>query len=477
MKIMKRIQFFLFALMFWLVFSPAGLFAKSEEDFDKEFLSDSGSEKQEQPKAKGTGKWDFFGFIQNENHFSTVENDEGDYEIVKLEGRVNLNAEYSTGSLCAKTVLNGYYYHSEDNPNIPRQGNRIELREVYLSGGEKFQFKLGKQLFIWGTADAFTVTNYMDRPDNREFMVTDKDDRFDGVYALSLKALFGDLSLELAVTPVHNRPYVPSGFWKYEGDYLDMRGNEVEVDYTDSEGRGTSLDGVSCAARFGGTLGSLDFHLVYFNGMNSNSIYCPFIVKESSGKNYIDFRTVYERVHCLGMDTAFTLEKLSVRAEAMYSFNMPGVVKAEYADYISAYLEAASGQAGDYAVTHIAPDKYYAYAIGADYNIWGDNGLVLIEWMQSGYIDDKYTDPFFNKLLLIRLEDKFFNEHIYGEIVSTIRLVDDNPGYSLKVKLGWDFKTGLTLEGGCYIFESNDDRLFTFVDDKDLAYIKCRMEF
>lgn len=435
-------------------------YSQSEEDFDNEFLSENSNESIENEiEDSDTPRWDFFGFFENNNHFSITENKNDEYEVIKLEARAKLNARYGNDKIYAKASLDTYYYPEDHEDNKPHENGKIEAQELYVGGGDIFQFKLGKQLFQWGTADAFTVTNYMDQPDRREQFATDKDDRFRGVTALSLKILFGEFALEGAVTPVHNKPLLAEGFWEFSPDPIDMGSNQLDMQINDTSAKDSNLKNASYAARFGGTLGILDFHFMYFNGINNNIIFEPVITRDNTSTTpFVNLKPYYDRIQSFGIDMAFNIEKLSVRAEGSYTNNMPGIIKPEVSGYQSAFTSATAGTNGDYQVTEIENAKYFAYVVGADYNLWGDNGRLLVEWMHAKYIDnEKYNAPIFNKLLLIRIEDKFYNEQIYTELNSTLRPIKK--------------------ETGGYIFQGNDDDLFSLVEDKDLIYIKGRMEF
>ena len=121
----------------------------------------------------------------------------------------------------------------------------------------------------------------------------------------------------------------------------------------------------------------------------------------------------------------------------------------------------------------------FNFFAGADYNLWGDNGTVLIEWMHGKYLKDEndYIKPFINKMLLVRIEDKFFDERLEAEIGTILRPVQKDFGYAGICELTLNFKNGLTVSGGGFFFIGNEDDLFYLFEDKDMVYLKARMEF
>jgi hypothetical protein len=468
------------------------LFAQSEEDLDSMLLTDSASS-MESGSEKKSNNWKLYGFFENSNHVAMPATSSiDDYSIIKAEARGNLNAAYSVGNFYGKAILDVYFYPENmdgesSTTDAYHQWGRIEARELYVGWGKSLQFRLGKQLYNWGTADVFNVTNYLDQPDMREFITKDSDDTNRGALSISAKYLLGDFAIEGVLLPVHSPTLAPQGFWELEPE---VPGFNTVVNTP--EARDATLKNVGLALRGGGTVGQFDFHLSYFTGYNQDLLYNRELSGESFAARTIELTPWFNRRHTLGFDCAASIDKLSLRAETSFTFNMPGIAKQNDAalEQLVQYWQANPGYsieqvgmdltaAGMDISSSVQTDPYINYVIGADYNLWGDNGRVLVEWVQGFYLDnnDSYERSLFDSVLLMRVEDKQLQERLTGEVGAMVRLVQKNPGAGIFYEVGWDFKNGFTLAQGGYFFIGNDDDLFETVKDKDMLYCEARYSF
>ncbi|MCP5104749.1 MAG: hypothetical protein GY950_15295 [bacterium] len=441
MDVFKR----LFVIILLLFFFTAAVSAQTEEELDEEMFSDDAEKKGKQAEKKS--RWEIYGFLESTGHFGPgVRADiKPGVEVVKMEARAKLNFKYTRGHFYAKTVLDIYFYPRLDNHANPRKSGGIEAQEMYIGGGDKFQFKIGKQLFSWGAADLFPITNYFDQRDMREFIAIDKEDKYEGVLGISLKYLIGDFALEAAFTPVHNPALLPAkdNFWSF------IPGVPVRADPLPA-----NLKYASYAFRGGGTIGGLDFHLSYYNGINSNLVFKPVPGPVFGIKPY------YGKVQTFGIDLSFAVGKLALRAEGTYTPAM--------------FAISAGNPEAPVQTAH-----YLSYVIGADYNLWGQNGNILIEWMQGKYLKNAagYRSPFLTDMLLVRLTDKFFDRRLEVELAALFRLKHSTPGYAITADLTWKVRGEFSISTGAYFFVGNKDELFSLFDKKDMVYFKARLEF
>lgn len=487
MKILK-----LFLPLVFISFTLNLLFAATEEELDREFLSGTGTEKN--PGVAGKEKkFDLRGFLESVNQVSIPgkgkRNDPDEYDVVKLEGRGRLNARLGSRSYHGMAVLDYYYYpepgsgsRSSETYASPRETERIEAQELYLRGGGTVQFKLGKQLFSWGSADMFQVTNYFDQPDLREFFAIDKEDKNEGIPALSVKVLPGNFSLEAAVTPVHNPALFPSerSFWELEPGPVEASGNSLPVTIEEGERLQGGISNSSFAGRFGGSIGDFDFHICYYNGINRAVILKPGLTGTAPANVSIEMKPLYERIDAYGIDTAFTLGKFSFRGEASFSRKMIAVREVDSAALQNGLMQINNFGSTDVDISPGEKAPYFAYVVGADYNLWGNNGIVLVEWMDSRYLEnrERYIEPLINGILLVRVEDMFFNESLEAEVGALLRPEKGSkPGQMLFLDLAWNFQNGLSIGAGGYLFQGNDDELMELFEEKDLVYLKAKMEF
>ncbi len=485
---MKIIKYILTAVIITFLVTP--LFPATEEELDRELLSGAGTGKSRDADLKEKN-FDLHGFLESVNQVSIPEKGKrkksGEYGIVKLEERGRLNVRLGSMNYHGIAVLDYYYYPEPGSGSEtsgaytpPRESERIEAQELYLRGGEILQFRLGKQLFSWGSADMFPVTNYFDQPDFREFFAVDKDERNEGVPALSLKLIFGNFSLEAAGTPVHNPALLPprGSFWELNPEPVALPGISLPVTVEEEERLQGGLSNASFGGRFGGTVGDLDFHLSCYNGINPTVILKPELVNSSAGPS-IGMKPLSKRIDAYGIDAAFALGRFSFRGEASYSRKMIAVRETDAAVLQTGLLQITGTGSTDAEISPWEKVPSFAYTVGADYKLWGNNGLILIEWMDSRYLEnrERYIEPLITEVLLLRLEDKFFNESLEAEIGTVLRPKKDKPGYLVTFSLAWNFQNGLSIGAGGYIFQGNDDELFSLFENKDLVYLKASMEF
>lgn len=96
--------------------------------------------------------------------------------------------------------------------NVLPELTGIELREAYLEYmSDNWDFRLGRQIIIWGKADGIQITDIIAPPDYTEFLARDFDDIRMPVDALKLRVLASILDLELIWIPIFKPALLPQG--------------------------------------------------------------------------------------------------------------------------------------------------------------------------------------------------------------------------------------------------------------------------
>lgn len=102
--------------------------------------------------------------------------------------------------------FNGLY-----NNVLPDQTG-IELREAYLEyTSDYWDFRLGRQIIIWGNADGMQITDIISPPDYTEFLARDFDDIRMPVDALKFRILTSLLDWEFIWIPIFKPAVLPQG--------------------------------------------------------------------------------------------------------------------------------------------------------------------------------------------------------------------------------------------------------------------------
>jgi hypothetical protein len=468
------------------------LFAQEDPEarLDKSFLSESKGEEGSQVNQEKSRE--IFGFLQSENFFHTRESGPvKESEIIKLESRARLNAKLGSQFFYAKASLDAYFFSGEQDNWAKAKSGFLEAQEIYIAGGDKLQFKLGKQLFNWGSADVFNVANFLDQFDLRELFAKDKDDRNRGVFSLSLKYIFKEFSLELALLPMHSPPLLPSvgSYWEIRPAAVELSvpmllptnqtvtlGSRLQPELLEPMMYANNLSNASGALRLGGTRQILDVHLSYFHGIDKSIIFQKEILLDFNNplSPFISSMTLtpfYGKVDSLGLDLALNWEKFTLRMEAAYTPNKWASTKYDFQESPEGNTVLLNGR--------LERAPYMSYTTGFDVNAWGRDGRLLVEWTQGVYLRDRknYDKEFLSNILIVRVEDKFFDKRLGLELGGMVRPVERKFGYVPMLDISWDFQNGLILKTGLVVFVGRDDSLIAPYDNHDYAYVKARLDY
>ena len=128
------------------------------------------------------------------------------YHAVRTEGRTDWMAsrtrargelKLEKGAASLFLSLNATYN------GILKERTGLELREAYLSYAKgNFDLRVGRQIVVWGVADALRVTDCVSPFDYTEFLAQDYDDIRMPVNGLRAKYTRGSVTLEAVCNPV-----------------------------------------------------------------------------------------------------------------------------------------------------------------------------------------------------------------------------------------------------------------------------------
>ncbi len=471
MNMFKRNILFSILFVLWRLFP---LSAQTEEELDQLLLGGDSSDRiEEMSMPESEPPFSLSGSAVYESGLSLNENSFELNRFYRNQGRIKLKPLYETENTRAYGDLD--FFVNSGVEGETRESSSLECVEAYAEGSGLLLWKIGKQRFNWGVGDSCQPTDLMDRPDLRDSFMRNIDDRYTGVYALSLKYLAGDYALEIALRPVTETALVPAGFYALEADALTSAAGTVSPRYPESEVL-SALEDVSAGIRIGGTSGILDWHLTGYSGMNKEFLYRSSI-KRDEDTYYLDICPVYRRMNALGADFSFALSRFNFRLEGYYSSDMPALSTIRESDFTRAGSSLIAGAASVELQT-VEKRDFFSYSSGFDINLWGNCGTVYCEWMQSRYIDEDDINPLLQSdILMIRIEDSLFNQELNLSAGSMIRTRDGVPGLVFNPEAEYDFKTGLTIGMGAYLFMSNDDEYIEMMEDKDTAYVKVQYSF
>lgn len=453
----------------------------SAQDFDEAaldemFLSGDGSS----GSSSAASSWEVDGYAESENFFGAEEQ-----STYKLEGRSRVNIKYGGDLFFAYASLDIFFYPTQSQVNAGRSSGEIDPYEFYIAGGENLRFKVGKQTFLWSKADAFQLQNYLNQRDLREMFLKENDERYRGIFGLSLKYLYKDFVIEGALSPFFTPVLYPAAgsIWALDFSKLAEGPSDPlnQARFEPASSQDYALEKASWAVRAGGAFGAVDFYVSYYNGVNSGVILVPearIPAPFNVPPREVVLRPYNPHVQKGGAAVAVTWGKLAARGEAIYSHDYPVL----YADEGEATAELTTDELDqpELSVTRkVGRTPYFAYTTGFDYNLWGNYGRVLVEYTSSMYLQDAdlYEEEFFNNFILLRVEDRFFYEKLELSASAIFRSSDPASGFIPTGSITWFVKDSLSLTLGAVPFISEGDKLMQIYDDKDVVFFRAKMSF
>ncbi|UCH94093.1 MAG: hypothetical protein JSV88_28020 [Candidatus Aminicenantes bacterium] len=125
-----------------------------------------------------------------------------------LSSRTRLRMEMKTGTNHALAFVSFDLTHN----NILRSQPVLELREAYLEyASDTWDFRIGRQIIIWGKADGLQVTDIISPLDLTEFLARDYEDIRSAVDALKFRVLGDKINFQLVWVPFFKAAIIPSG--------------------------------------------------------------------------------------------------------------------------------------------------------------------------------------------------------------------------------------------------------------------------
>ena len=458
---MKSRLFSIFILsVFIALFAPLSG-QQSEQEMDDMFLNNSSSD------SSSDSRLEIYGYLETENIYAPFLD-----KLAKLEGRNRTTLHVGDPSFFGHATADLFFYPGFEGVTDPSTSGSISLYELYLAMGEKVQFRVGQMVFNWGAADAFRVVNYFDKRDLSELFFKEEDERYGGNFGAAIKLFFGDFIVEGVFVPFLNPFAFPdnSSYWKLQPSVVMGQTSEFNLaNLPDNH-----PDNFSYALRVGGTFGLVDFHASYFHGISNAVMFRPeleYALLDSSLQS-VSVSPSYHVSDKVGADVAFTNGKLAARGEVVYSPNHIALVKKKFTQKSVSSTTLIMEQ-------KTAKTDYIAFTSGFDYNLWGNNGTILVEYTKSFLVNtsNNLEDEFFSSFLLFSLKDKWFNEKLEANVTLLVRPVDLDSGYIPSLFFTWEFPEGLKLTAGYMAFIGNKDSLISMYEDHDIFFLRARINY
>lgn len=200
--------------------------------------------------------------------------------------------------------------------SVVKDKTGVELREAFLRYADKgWELKAGRQIIIWGVADAVRITDIVSPMDYTEFLAQDYDDIRIPVNALRLKYSRNTFNIEAIWIPVPDFFILPTDTdnpWSVAGAIPVPA--EFHMDNTPARRiRNSELGG-----RVSFFMPGVDFSFSALHTWNKMPAFAKYT---AAGSDLLQVEARHRRMDMLGADLSVPLGKFVVRAEAAFYIN------------------------------------------------------------------------------------------------------------------------------------------------------------
>ncbi len=347
--------------------------------------------------------------------------------------------------------------------------DRIYLDEAYINlylGN--FDFRIGKQIIIWGKADGINPTDNITPWDFSDILDTD-DERI-GVVALKTNYYVGNWTLEGIVVPTFTSSVLPLENSRWFPTFPEKVPNPMYpaasplslkafYEFQQPLLPDENFDKAQYAGKLSTTLSGWDVSVNYYYGWDDLPAFHQTQTLNSDSL-FVRIQSEYHRRKAAGGDFSTTFGKWGIRGEAAYYFTADPKGKDPEVD-----------------------DPYFQYVIGIDRtfsDLIGDNNLfVLIQWIQEiPKSDVEYRNDdlnhIFQKSITARLE---YELGTFSKIIMEGVYNFKNKDYYLRPNFTYNIADGVEMNVLGYILDGSADSFFGSFHDNKRIQMKLKYSF
>jgi len=371
-----------------------------------------------------------------------------DQEFIKKQTwlRLKLRSRMESSGLYADIDLRyDPLYHSEPE---------IKIKEAYvdLDLGQ-FDLRLGRQIVIWGKADEFNPTDFINPEDYREFISLNKADRKIGLFYPKLDYFIGNFKIEGIFIPIFTPSDIPM---HTSHPWIPCQIKDILVNpkiiLTQTQEPEHKLGNSEYALKLGAILPGFDFSFCYFEGFFD----IPVMFRQGIiPPDTIIISPEYKRFRAGGFDFAATLKGLSIRSELAY---------VDTAYYVTTELQDTDGIVGK---------PNLSFALGADFT-FSEDLYLNFQWIGRyifDYVPEIEEDEMENRFVLSCYKT-FLNEELKFGLSGMVYNLNDQD-YMLHPYLEYSLTDGVFFEIGSYLFEGEEKSMLGQFDKNDCLAIKA----
>lgn len=282
--------------------------------------------------------------------------------------------------------------------NFENQINTIDLREAYINVyAGKFDFRVGKQIVVWGRADGFNPTNNITPEDFTIFSPEADDIRLGNFLIRSKFHINTKLELEAIWIPHYKASVLPLGIMPLPEELL----------FGESIYPNANLNNSGYAGKFNFNFPKIDGSISYFNGYNplpGLEFGMPELQTDSTFTIAISDRAYKQQV--IGADLSTTIGSYGLRGELAYRI-----------------------PENDYEEKPYVPNPDIQYVLGVDKSI-GDFSLIA-QYIGRYVIDFTELEIPADPAMMMNYESNNYNRLFAGQTNEIIHSVSIRPALNL----------------------------------------------
>jgi len=193
-------------------------------------------------------------------------------------------------------------------PETTRQRSYLNLREATLRARDgPFELTLGKQIFAWGTADAYNPTDLLNPYDYLDVLDNEKI----GVWSAAARAAAGPTSLTFAVVPF----FTPSRAPLFRSRWTPVPPASFQTVVDDPVLPDQDASATQYAARLKSTFAGFDASVSYYDGFLHTEVFRQAAPIVTPGGVFQHLTPVYTRVKVPGADFSTTIGRFELHTE------------------------------------------------------------------------------------------------------------------------------------------------------------------
>ncbi len=319
--------------------------------------------------------------------------------------------------------------------------NKREVDELYLNGdiGDSFDFKIGRQVVVWGKADNVRVTDILNPLNNQTPGMVDIKYRRLPVTMSKLDYYLGDWNLSGIIiheisfdkTPVYNSEFFPAS--------LQAPPKERPTNY--------SLKNQQFAMAANGIFRGWDISFYHAN------IYDPRgHVTKKRGRTTL----THNRVHMTGITTNIAFGNWLIKGEGAWWQGLE-FGTTPHKDFNRADLMAGIEYTG-FSETMLSLEMVNRHILDFDMRLTRAPDYAKEDLLQT----------------VIMLSRDFYNDTIKFKILCSLFGAFGEDGAFERIQLAYDFNDNISLTGGVIFYQSGDMISFSNIGDSDRIFFEFK---